>query len=401
MKIAWICHFSNPEIQKMLGLEGSVHHFAPWITYTIPVFENTPEHELHIISPHRYLKQHRSFILRGVHYHFFNPGIPFWGRHWPSLFRWDLFTHYRGTRRMIGKIIRTISPDVIHLQGAENPYYSASILDLKKFYPILINLQRMNLSFDFGSSREGRLRTYYEKRILAEFEHYSIRTSTMERDLKQYNPQAVTHSVRYAIPMLQPYPAEKEHDLVFFARVSPTKGIEDLLKASAIVAKQLGELRVLIIGAVEDAYREYLNSTYACDKLILTWKGVLPQLEDVHREACRAKISVLPTHQDIIPGTIVESMMLGLPVVSTKVGSIPELNETRESLLLVEKGDIDALSQSILRLLQNPEEAATLAIRARQTISEWVGSEGVLEQHISAYRATIETYMNKSKQDRV
>ncbi len=167
------------------------------------------------------------------------------------------------------------------------------------------------------------------------------------------------------------------------------------------MAKQLGELRVLIIGAVEDAYREYLNSTYACDKLILTWKGVLPQLEDVHREACRAKISVLPTHQDIIPGTIVESMMLGLPVVSTKVGSIPELNETRESLILVEKGDIDALSQSILRLLQNAEEASTLAIRARQTISEWVGSEGVLEQHISAYRATIETYMNKSKQDRV
>ncbi|MCB5224458.1 MAG: glycosyltransferase family 4 protein [Candidatus Cloacimonadaceae bacterium] len=393
MKIAWICHFSNAEVRKALKLSDQVHSFAPWITNTIKVFENNPEHELHVIAPHRFLKRSTSFETEGVHYHFFNPGIPFWGRQWPSFFRWDLWTGFKKNNKKVGNWVNAIKPDVIHLQGAENAYYSSSIFQFQGRYPIVVNLQRMDPSFYYDLSREAKTRRAVEEKILKNFPHFSIRTQTMEQDLLSVNPNAQTHWVRYHIP--QPRACEtcpKQYDLVFFARVSPSKGIEDLLRAAGTLTGEIPGLSLCIIGGVSSSYREYLNEMAAPSGLRLVWKGLLPEIDDVHKEACKARVSVLPTHQDIIPGTIVESMQLGIPVVSYKVGSIPELNAENESLLLVEKGDIQGLAVQIKKLLTDEEYAAQLAQQAQRTINKFIVSEDVLGQHIACYTCVMEDF---------
>jgi ParB/RepB/Spo0J family partition protein len=58
------------------------------------LFENRKDIEINIISPHEYINSDRHFEIRGIHYHFFNAHIPFWGRHWPGFFKFDYWTFF-------------------------------------------------------------------------------------------------------------------------------------------------------------------------------------------------------------------------------------------------------------------------------------------------------------------
>jgi len=392
IKVVWLCHFSNPEIQTLLKTRGKKAMSASWISNTASLFEGSTEVELHLVAPHEYIIKDREFELRGVHYHFFNPGIPLWGRHWPAKFRWDIISGYRKNIRAVKRFVERINPDLIHLQGAENPYYSVTAIQFRDSHPIVVNLQHLDPEFKYPSSREGKYRATVEKYILKHFKHFSVRTETMKCGLLKLNPEARIHWVRYHVPHLKPCTTHKSYDIVFFARVSPRKGIEDLLRAASLLSGKYPALSVCVIGAAEPGYRDRLQGIFGDGSVRIVWKGMLPSIEDVHREACKARICVLPTHDDIIPGTIIESMQLGIPVVSYKVGSIPELNVEQESLLLVDKGDIRGLVACMDRLLTDEEYARGLAARGRETVLKRISAEDVYSQHLRCYREVIREF---------
>jgi len=387
IKVLWICHFSDPSIQKFIKPWKQVTQFAPWISNTIPIFENRPDIELHIISPHEYIYGIREYVDQGVHYHFFNPYIPVWGRHWPGLFKWDVWTDYAKNKRIVRKIVDKIKPDVIHLQGAENPYYSATVIPLLGKLPIVVNLQRINLEF----LKQDNLRAKIERTILNNATFFTIRTTTMERDIKAYRSDAKVLWASNARPTLVPISVNKEFDLVYFARVSKEKGIEDLIKAMGLVHSKLPHIKLCIIGGASDRYKEYLHEMAKALQIDndIIWKGYLPSLVKVHNEASKAKVSVLPTYNDIIPGTIIESMQLGLPVVSYKAGSIPELNEEEENVLLSEIGDIEGLANNITRLLSDEELYNTMSKRGIECIKERFSNQNVFQQHMDCYKEVI------------
>lgn len=387
LTIAWICHFSNDLVQEKLKPWKSKAHFAPWISQTIPIFENRQDIQLHIIAPHEFIRGPKEFSHNGVEYHFFNPYIPLWGRHWPGFFKWDEWTNYAYNKRVVKSLVQKIAPDVIHLQGAENPYYSSTILPLLGLYPIVINLQRILLSFLSGKSKRAQI----EKEIYDKARNISIRTETMKQDISSYRPDANIHWVRYQPRILEPLNLDKEYDVVFFARVSKAKGIEDLIDALGIVAKTVPSPKLCIIGGISDAYKAELINRAAKLNLAedITWKGYLQSAEDVYREASKARISVLPTHNDIIPGTIIESMQLGLPVVSYKVGSIPELNVEEESVLLSDLGDIKGLAQNMAKLLTDPVLYDTMSARGIRCIQKRYSGQDVLKQHLDCYQDVI------------
>jgi glycosyltransferase involved in cell wall biosynthesis len=320
--------------------------------------------------------------------------MPIWGRHWPGIFKWDIMTNYAHNKRVVGKIIQSINPDVIHLQGAENPYYSSTALQFLGKYPLVVNLQRMSLNFFRGNSKEAVKAVEVEQEILSKFKHFSVRTKKMKEDLLSYNPKAITHWVRYNIPELMPKSVKKEYDLVFFAQIGKIKGIEDTIECLKILKSKYRKVTLCIIGSCSSAYKEYLLKM-AEEKGVadcILWKGFLPNLEEVHNEASKAKISVLPTHWDIIPGTIIESMQLGLPVVSYKAGSIPELNEDRENVLLSEIGDIEGLANNIIRLLTDDDLYNTMRDRGIECIKNRYNNENIFQQHLNCYRKVIEDF---------
>jgi len=373
-----------------------VSQFAPWISYTLKVFEHCKGVELHIIAPHEYISEKKEFCKDGVYYYFYNPYIPLWGRHWPGFFKWDKWTNYARNKRITRSWIDSIKPDVIHLQGAENPYYASSVLSLIRAYPVIVNLQRINLSV----LAVGNHRTQVEYSILNTAKYFTVRTNTMYSDFYSYRPDSKIFMVNYAMPEYSPLGAVKEYDIVFFGQVCQAKGIEDLLDAMGIVSSQINPVSLCIIGQVNATYQEQLSQRVASFGLSvkLSWMGRLAKLGDVHKIASKAKISVLPTYNDIISGTIIESMQLGLPVVSYKTGSIPELNEDRENVLLSDRGDVVGLAKNILRLLTDDDLYRTMSQRGIECIKERYSNQNVLQQHLDCYREVIADFYKDEKQ---
>jgi glycosyltransferase involved in cell wall biosynthesis len=84
------------------------------------------------------------------------------------------------------------------------------------------------------------------------------------------------------------------------------------------------------------------------------------------REGNAAAIFLNTNHVDNMPVSVIEACAMGLPVVATNVGGIPDLLTDGETGLLVPDDDDQAMSGTVLRLLRDPELAGRLSANGRK-----------------------------------
>ncbi len=395
IKVIWICYFSNEEVQNYIKPLKRSKEYAPWIKNLIPLFENSDEIDLHIIAPHRWLVKNKYFEKDGIKYHFIRSGMPFIGRQWPKIFKFDFWTDFFWWKINVKSNVSKIDPDIIHLHGAENEFSSVAI-QFKDKYPILVTLQGF-LHKIVPNSKEPRVKRRIKRElyIYRNFKHFGYRTETMKNVLKEINPEAKMHFYNnpQSVTSIREPSEKKPYDMVYFARVTKNKGIEDLLKAIVLIKKEIPDLKVLIIGNANQKYLKELKQFCKENNIErnIRWVGFLPSQDEVFKEASKAKISVLPTYYDMIPGTIIQSMFLKLPVVAYNTGSIPELNRNDEIVSLVNLHNIEELSKSIINLLKNRTYRIKKAEQAYKKAYEMYNNNIIKEDILKAYRTIIKS----------
>lgn len=398
LKVLWLCYFSNKEVQDQLKPWKRIGEFAPWISSMITLFENDQDIELHVVSQHEWIPGYKHFVKNGVNYYFINEGIPLIGRHWPGFFRFDVWSGLFLTKKIIAGIVKKVNPNIIHMQGTEN-LFCTSVIQFHKKFPVFITIQGF-IHKSINTNKVEIVRAKKELEILKMFRHYGYRTKTMGEDILSLNPDAVLHWHKYPFKDIIPFNLNREFDLVFFARVCKVKGIEDLLYAISIIEKDKPDIRLCVIGGGKSESFKKLAMNLGIQNNVF-WAGFLPTQYDVHNMASKARISVLPTYHDIIPGTIIESLFLKIPVVAYDVGSIHEVNAKDEIIALVEKRNIEQLAETILYLLNNPEICKRRAekgyIRAVEMFSH---DDGEIKQSLlKAYNEVISDYKSENVPD--
>jgi glycosyltransferase involved in cell wall biosynthesis len=215
----------------------------------------------------------------------------------------------------------------------------------------------------------------------------------MGEDIRKINPYAILHWHHYPVIEILPKETNKRFDVVYFARIEKDKGIDDLLQAISIIRVEKPDIRVCVIGGgyVDKLKKQYIDLTEN-----VTWYGCLPTQDDVHLLASTAKVSVLPTYHDIIPGTIVESMFLKLPVVAYDVGSIHEVNDHDEIITLVRKGDVEELAKAIRKLLSDETSQKEKAEKGYKRACEMFDKSRVMEDLLRAYGEVISCFRKTS-----
>lgn len=89
-------------------------------------------------------------------------------------------------------------------------------------------------------------------------------------------------------------------------------------------------------------------------------------MDGKRREAEAADIFVNTNRIDNQPVSVIEACAMGLPVVSTDVGGIPDLLTDGETGLLVPDGDAEAMASAVLRLLSDSALAGKLSRNGRR-----------------------------------
>ncbi|MCP4970271.1 MAG: glycosyltransferase family 4 protein [Arcobacter sp.] len=392
-KVVWLCHFSNQEIVNYFQTKKN-NDFAPWINQLISIFENNSSFEVHIIAPNYFINEATTFLKNNIRYNFYKSNYPFINQKYINLnFFWF-------AKRNVQKLVSEIKPDIIHLHGAENAYYSSTILQFFKKYPVLVTIQgfvhkssKKKWPYEFVRKRRIKI----ENKVLQKATNFGIRAKFMESAIKEYNKNAKFHWHNY--PINKPNLSEnsdcidKEFDCVFFARITKDKGIEDLLEAISIVKKTKNDISLLVLGGANDVYLEYLKQMCVRLKIVdnVHFIGFLPQ-EVLFKEATKARISILPTHHDIIPGTVIESMFLKIPVISYNVDGLPDINEDENNIILLPKGDIKGLSENILELLGNKELRNSYATKAYIKANTMFDNNKILPSLVNIYQKIITNF---------
>ena len=142
--------------------------------------------------------------------------------------------------------------------------------------------------------------------------------------------------------------------VVFVGNLVPVKGLDFLVQAWAMLM-QRGTIctqdRLIIIG--DGPCRSDLERRIARTGTAGTTRltGPIPQAM-VSDWIAASTLLCLPSHTEGMPNVVVEAFAMGVPVVASKVGGIPELLSEGVNGLMVEPGNAAALADALAAALQ-------------------------------------------------
>jgi glycosyltransferase involved in cell wall biosynthesis len=159
-----------------------------------------------------------------------------------------------------------------------------------------------------------------------------------------------------------------DDELLFMtvANLRPEKGYHVLLDATETLAHGTLPIRIAAVGRGPlDARLRTRHAELALGDRF----QFLGQRDDVLELLAGADAYVLASLHEGLPVSLMEATSVGLPIVATAVGGVPQILENEVDALLVPPGDAGALAAAMTRLAANPELRKRLGERAKRRSS--------------------------------
>jgi glycosyltransferase involved in cell wall biosynthesis len=172
--------------------------------------------------------------------------------------------------------------------------------------------------------------------------------------------------------------------LLYFGRLSPEKGVHDLLRAM----QRLPKLRLIVAG--DGPERGRLEQMTADLGLVnVEFAGHMRGAE-LERAIASSRFTVLPSHAyETLGKTILESYAEARAVVATDLGSRRELVQAGKTGLLYRTGDVEQLASAIQFLSSEPELAERMGRAGREKVRLRYTPEAHYEALIGLYERMV------------
>lgn len=168
--------------------------------------------------------------------------------------------------------------------------------------------------------------------------------------------------------------------LIQIARFDPSKGIPDLLEAYWKVCQKIPiakrpQLVIVGHGSVDDPdgipMLNYTHEELQKPKFKHIVSDIkvarLPHIDQPLNVLLRnAKLALQLSHKEGFEVKVTEALMKGVPVVAYNTGGIPLQISDDGNGLLIDRGDIDAVAQTLVELLTEPKHYRKLTLEAKQ-----------------------------------
>lgn len=215
---------------------------------------------------------------------------------------------------------------VIHMHGAEfeDWYNSLSDKKRKKVKKILNNANKVLI---LGEYWRGFISSLMEDKNKVEVLYNAV--DCPERNLYNFNSDKV----------------------LFLGAIGKRKGIFDLIECAKVLKEKKRNIKFVLYGPdVTDGIEDIIKENNLEEKIEYRGWLDLKNKNKVFEE--EIALNVLPSYNEGLPMTILETMSYGIPNISTNVAAIPEV-VNQENGYLIEPGDYIKLAEDILDFFDN------------------------------------------------
>jgi len=354
------------------------HHYYPVLGGLERVVQNIAEeqvkmgHEVHVVtSTHGSEGEPREETVNGVRIH----RVRAIRLRYP-----DLEYPINGPQRVL------VDSDMVHVHSQNSLFNIATAKRAKKIgKPVIIDF----LALDYLDSHTNPLIRFfgglYQERIQREAVKIANKAITLNmmdhRILKNkyaLESKIVPHGIdeKYLRKpkddslFRERYDAYDGNVVTYIGRVHPSKGLDTLVEALPLVARDVDNFVVVIAGGGPTCYKEKLIKL--AKKLgVQRFVDLLGYMTENEKMSLldSSKVFVLPTRHfgEAYPLVIDEAYARGVPIVATQVGVLPLRVEHLETGMLVPPSDPKSLSKALAALLKDDDLLARIRERLRGT----------------------------------
>lgn len=202
----------------------------------------------------------------------------------------------------------------------------------------------------------------YIKRCVQTINPEDVKTKTIYNGINLSAFSNKTETSRSALEF-----QNEDFVLVFSGRVNRDKGIMELVETMNLLI-DYQHIKLMVLGSTffanatnDDAFTTELKAKAESLKERIIFTGFIPY-SNMPEYLQMADVAVIPSvWDDPFPTTVLEAQAMGLPIITTRRGGIPEeVTEKNAILLETDKHFVDNLATAILDLYQHPEKRAAM-----------------------------------------
>ena len=295
---------------------------------------------------------------------------------------------YVRERREVARICHEFAPDVVHTHG-----YRADVVDraaaARAGFPTVTTVH--------GPSFIGGLKgALYERLQRRNYRRYDavvavsrkLRDQTLAEGVRPERLHLIQNAWGGLIAPLPRADARRVLELPddepvvgWVGRFIPVKAGAVFLEAIARLPEPRPLIAMIGRGPEEEMLHERVARLGIADRV-----RFFPAVSDAGRTFSAFDAYVLSSRSEGLPIVVLEAMAARAPIVSTRVGGVPDMLIEEEEALLVPSDDPDALAGAIRRTLEKPDEARQRAARAYARLERDFSMEQWLERHADVYR---------------
>ncbi len=332
------------------------------------------------------------------------------------------------------KIIKLLSPDIIHVWGLEL-YWGiiAQHKDLKD-YRVLIEIQGLKSivsrsPYFFGGLSTNEIaqtrrlieirypRSYikniqkafykwgaFEVQILQNARYINTQSEWVRSVVRNLAPQAMLYETNIILRdefVNSPLWCDihKRNDINLFTITSPLsyKGVHITIKSFAIVKQKYPKAQLRIAGITINP-TIYRNSGYIIYliKLIrrlnlqdsIIFLGNL-DANGLLKEMYRADVCIISSFIESFCLALAESMIVGVPCVASYTSALPELINDSVSGQLYPMGDYFVCAEKIMHYLEDDQFTRLVSINASHSLRKRLNSDHSVKQQINTYKQIV------------
>ncbi|MDD1770207.1 MAG: glycosyltransferase family 4 protein [Methanomassiliicoccales archaeon] len=237
----------------------------------------------------------------------------------------------------------------------------------------------------------------FEKKAVAHADHRFVVSKYWQKALKEefgYDSTITYNGLDMEDFAHIPKRQSKTPTVLFVGGLEPRKGLEYLLHAMEYVLDEIPNARLIAVG--KTGFRG--TDDWAWFETLADRLGVRDRMEFRESVSPRtllgfyseADVVVLPSKTEGWGLSLMEAMACRKPVVATRVGGIPELVRSGVEGILVRSGDIRAMADAMLKLLNDKKLSARMGRAGKERVRQFSWdrtADVVLNEYRRAFQA--------------